>query len=106
MRSPRRRVRRGPSPEDPPLGAPVRVRADDHAQDPISGELVMIDDDEIALRRTDPQVGEVVVHFPRVGYELRGRLIGGGRVIAAAIATANPDRPALRRCARPARARA
>ena len=49
----------------------MRVRADDHAQDPISGELVMIDDDEIALRRTDPQVGEVVVHFPRVGYELR-----------------------------------
>jgi len=47
------------------------VRADDHAQDPIAGELVQIDADEIALRRSDPLVGDVVVHFPRVGYELR-----------------------------------
>ncbi|HQD82616.1 MAG TPA: glutathione S-transferase family protein, partial [Quisquiliibacterium sp.] len=60
-----------PFPEDPPLGAVVRVRADDHAQDPITGELVQIDADEIALRRSDPQAGDVVVHFPRVGYELR-----------------------------------
>ncbi len=60
-----------PFPEDPPLGATVRIRADDHAQDPIVGELVQIDADEIALRRNDPLVGEVVVHFPRLGYELR-----------------------------------
>ena len=60
-----------PWPEDPPLGAPIRIRADDYARDPIEGELVLIDATEIALRRVDPQVGEVVVHFPRLGYDLR-----------------------------------
>ena len=57
--------------EDPSLGTRVRVRADDYARDPVEGELVVLDDDEIALRRQDEQVGEVVVHFPRLGYDLR-----------------------------------
>jgi glutathione S-transferase len=57
--------------EDPPLGAAVRVRADDYARDPVVGELVLIDADEIAVRREDPRVGEIVVHFPRLGYDLR-----------------------------------
>jgi len=60
-----------PYPEDPPLGEPVRIRADDYARDAIDGELVLIDPTEIALRRVDPRVGEVVVHFPRLGYDLR-----------------------------------
>jgi glutathione S-transferase len=60
-----------PFPEDPPLGSRVRIRADDYARDPIDGDLVLIDADEIAVRRVDPQVGEVVVHFPRLGYDLR-----------------------------------
>ncbi|MEQ9640925.1 MAG: glutathione S-transferase family protein [Alphaproteobacteria bacterium] len=57
--------------EDPPLGRLVRIRAEDYARDPVEGELVAIDRDEIALRREDPRVGEVVVHFPRLGYDLR-----------------------------------
>ena len=60
-----------PYDEDPPPGSQVRVRADDYARDPIDGELVLIDRDEIAVRRDDPRVGEVVVHFPRLGYDLR-----------------------------------
>jgi glutathione S-transferase len=60
-----------PFPEDPPLGAKVRIRADDYARDPVDGTLVLIDAQEIALRRNDPQVGEVVVHFPRLGFDLR-----------------------------------
>ncbi len=60
-----------PFAEDPPLGSRVRVRADDYARDAVDGELVQIDREELALRRTDPQVGEVVVHFPRLGYDLR-----------------------------------
>lgn len=60
-----------PFPEDPPLGAAVRIRADDYARDPIEGELVLVDTEEFALRRHDPAVGEVVVHFPRLGYDLR-----------------------------------
>lgn len=57
--------------EDPPLGATVRVRADDYGRDPVEGELVLIDRDEIALRRHNAEVGQVVVHFPRLGYDLR-----------------------------------
>jgi glutathione S-transferase len=60
-----------PFPEDPPLGARVRIRADDYGRDPVEGELVFIDADEIAVRRHDAEVGEVIVHFPRLGYDLR-----------------------------------
>lgn len=60
-----------PFAEDSPLGSQVRIRADDYARDPIVGELVLIDCDEIALARTDARVGDVVVHFPRLGYDLR-----------------------------------
>jgi hypothetical protein len=58
-------------PEDPPLGSPVRIRADDYGRDPVEGTLVFIDAKEVALRRNDPLVGTVVVHFPRLGYDLR-----------------------------------
>ncbi len=60
-----------PFAEDPKLGARVRVRADDYGRDPVEGELVLIDAEEIALRRHDDRVGDVVVHFPRRGYDLR-----------------------------------
>lgn len=60
-----------PFPEDPPLGTRVRIRADDYGRDPVEGELVLLAGDEIAVRRTDAMVGEVVVHFPRLGYDLR-----------------------------------
>jgi glutathione S-transferase len=57
--------------EDPQLGAAVRIRADDYGRDAIEGELAFIDRDEIAIRRHDRQVGDVVIHFPRLGYDLR-----------------------------------
>lgn len=60
-----------PFDEDPPLGSAVRIRADDYGRDAVEGELVLIDADEIALHRRDPRLGEVVVHFPRLGYDLR-----------------------------------
>jgi len=60
-----------PFTEDPRLGSRVRLRADDYGRDPVDGELVLIDADEIALRRHHDKVGEVVVHFPRRGYDLR-----------------------------------
>jgi glutathione S-transferase len=60
-----------PYPEDPPLGSRVRIRADDYGRDPVDGELVLIDADEIALLRYDARLGNVVVHFPRMGYDLR-----------------------------------
>lgn len=60
-----------PFPEDPAIGARVRIRADDYGRDAIDGELAFIDADEIAIRHTDNRVGEVVEHFPRLGYDLR-----------------------------------
>lgn len=60
-----------PFAEDPQPGTNVRIRADDYGKDTIEGELVLIDAEEIVLRRHDARVGEIVVHFPRLGYDLR-----------------------------------
>jgi glutathione S-transferase len=49
-------------------GDRVLVMADDYGRDPIAGELVRSSAQEIAIRRSDPLVGEVVVHFPRAGF--------------------------------------
>lgn len=49
-------------------GDRVRVAADDYGRDPIEGEIVFSDAHEIAIRRSDPAVGEVAVHFPRAGF--------------------------------------
>ncbi|MDP5054834.1 MAG: glutathione S-transferase [Congregibacter sp.] len=53
------------------VGDEVSVAPDDYGQDPVCGKLVQLSDQSIAVRRNDPQVGEVVVHFPRSGFELR-----------------------------------
>jgi glutathione S-transferase len=37
---------------------------------PVTGEIVSVSADEIAIRRSHDRVGDVVVHFPRVGYEV------------------------------------
>ena len=57
--------------EDPAVGTRVRIRADDYGRDAIDGELAYIDSEEVAVRRVDARVGEVTVHFPRIGYDLR-----------------------------------
>jgi len=49
-------------------GAKVTVAADDYGRDPVAGEIVFADAHEIAIRRRDDQVGEIVVHFPRAGF--------------------------------------
>ena len=52
-------------------GTRIAVTPDDYAFDPVEGELVFSTAQEIALRRQDPAVGEVVVHFPRYGFRTR-----------------------------------
>ncbi len=49
-------------------GDAVTVMADDYGRDPITGKLVSSSAQHIALKRSDPRVGEVVVHFPRAGF--------------------------------------
>jgi glutathione S-transferase len=54
-------------------GDPIRIVADDYGVEEVSGVAVVVTAREIAVRREDPSVGEVTVHFPRVGYRiLRG----------------------------------
>jgi glutathione S-transferase len=49
-------------------GMKVQVTPDDTGRDPVIGELIASSTDEIVIRRNDPQVGEVAVHFPRAGF--------------------------------------
>ncbi len=49
-------------------GDTVRVMADDYGRDPIAGELVSSSAQHIAIKRHDPLVGDVTVHFPRAGF--------------------------------------
>lgn len=51
-------------------GMRVRVVPDDYGFDPVEGELVASSRHEVALRREAPEVGEVVVHFPRAGFRV------------------------------------
>lgn len=53
------------------LGETVEVMPVDYALDPVRGELLNCSAEEIAVRRTDPRAGTVVVHFPRFGFQLR-----------------------------------
>jgi glutathione S-transferase len=51
-------------------GDRVSVRADDYGTETVTGMAVVVTADEIAIRREDPDAGEVVVHFPRAGYRV------------------------------------
>jgi glutathione S-transferase len=73
---PRPPGRSSSQPEDPEPGSLVSIRPDDYAKDNISGELVFIDDTEIAILTRHERVGDVVVHFPRLGYDLRAKRAG------------------------------
>lgn len=63
----------GVDPDDPlklTAGARVSVSPDDYGKVPVTGELVTLTLDEVAVKRSDPRVGEVVTHFPRIGYRV------------------------------------
>ncbi len=49
-------------------GQTVSVTPDDTGRDPVVGELVTSDVHEIVIRRSDREIGEVCVHFPRAGF--------------------------------------
>ncbi len=52
------------------VGQAVRVRAGDMGREPTDGAVLFACDNEIAITRHDPRAGEVIVHFPRVGYDV------------------------------------
>jgi glutathione S-transferase len=49
-------------------GQTITVTPDDTGRDPVVGELVASDAHEIMIRRSDREIGEVCVHFPRAGF--------------------------------------
>ena len=51
-------------------GVRIRVATEDFALDPVEGEIVYVTREAVAIRREDPEVGRVHVHFPRLGYEV------------------------------------
>ncbi|RJF95824.1 glutathione S-transferase family protein [Noviherbaspirillum saxi] len=53
------------------LGEHVSITPTDYALDPVEGQLVAATAREFAVRREDPQAGSVVVHFPRIGFQLK-----------------------------------
>ncbi len=53
------------------IGQDVAVTPEGDGGDPtVHGSLVRLDKHQIALRHHDPRIGDVVVHFPRIGYRL------------------------------------
>jgi glutathione S-transferase len=60
-----------PDPDDPNGRKPgdrVAVMPDDYGKIKVTGEIVALSSHHVAIRRQDPRAGEVVVHFPRVGF--------------------------------------
>jgi hypothetical protein len=55
------------------IGEKVVVAATDTGVDPIEGDLYAATPDRISIAREDRRAGRVVVHFPRLGFELRRR---------------------------------
>jgi len=51
-------------------GAQVCVSPTDYAEAQIIGELVGTTMSTVSVRREDPRVGDVVVHFPKIGYSV------------------------------------
>jgi glutathione S-transferase len=58
-------------PDDPngrKVGDKVRIAPDDYGKVEVSGEIVSLSAQHIAIRRVDERVGEIVAHFPRAGF--------------------------------------
>jgi glutathione S-transferase len=50
------------------LGDDVTVTATDYGRNPVRGRLLRCSYRDVAIARTDPEAGDVVVHFPRIGF--------------------------------------
>lgn len=59
------------SPDGLQVGQAVQVNAVDYGTDPVTGELVYEDAEEIVVAREDDRAGRVQVHFPRYGFRIQ-----------------------------------
>ena len=54
-------------------GARVAVVPDDYGFDPVEGTLHGASASHVAIARTDPNLGRIAVHFPRIGFRVLAR---------------------------------
>lgn len=60
------------APRDAELeGKRVTVAADDYGRDAVAGVLVGSSEHHVSISREDPLTGQVVVHFPRIGFSVQ-----------------------------------
>jgi glutathione S-transferase len=55
----------------PKLGSRISVQTEDRTPEPVVGEVVYVGRSEIAIRRSAPETGDIVVHAPRAGFMFR-----------------------------------
>ena len=56
-----------------PVGQTIAIRPDDYGQEETVGEIVWVTPEALAVKRQDENVGEVLVHYPRLGYLFEDR---------------------------------
>lgn len=56
---------------DPAIGARVTVATEEHGPDPVTGAVMVCNRERLTLRRDDPDLGALHIHFPRLGYEIK-----------------------------------
>ncbi len=63
------------SPETDPSGlrpgSAVTVTPDDNAKVPVIGTLFAAEATEIIIHRNEPEAGDLHLHFPRAGFEMK-----------------------------------
>jgi hypothetical protein len=52
------------------LGQVVAISADDYATEQITGAIVKLTPSEIAIASRNAQVGEIAIHFPKLGFRI------------------------------------
>ncbi|MFC3229033.1 glutathione S-transferase family protein [Marinibaculum pumilum] len=57
-------------------GDMASIRPEDRGSPAVTGRILRLTADEVALARTDPVMDDLVVHFPRLGYLLRAAATG------------------------------
>ena len=51
-----------------PVGQMIAIKPNDYGQEETVGEIAWTTSEALAIKRTDEQVGDVLVHYPRLGY--------------------------------------
>jgi len=53
------------------IGQQVNIGADDYAIERIAGEVFKLSPTEIAVKQRSEQLGEIAIHFPRLGFSIK-----------------------------------